>query len=385
MSIKLINFELLYANGSTDINKLNFKLIIEEMTAAVKNGYREIVGLLLLDGFLYKDNEQFYQTMRDVQDYAKVLGVKKITLLAGMCENFEHKLKKNGIYFDVEFFDFTLWMIYQSYDEFNSNLLWNHKEQNFLFLGGIPSRKNRITLLSKLYDRGMLTEKNKWSFFPPWTTDDKSWCRAELKKYSDVEYETFLNYCNKSIDELYNDAKEYSKLDGTELLKQNIYSKDWLQDPGFIDPNVYSSTAFSIISEGNAYPPASDFYFLTEKTWRAVANNHPFIISGYPEQVEYAKKRGLKTFDEYFVDKNYYNNVDEDARLESIVTNTKAFLENIDNSAEQIRKDISHNYNLFISAIKESKEKISQYSKSDQQEFFYKKGFSHLIRIPDGN
>lgn len=383
MSVKAINFELLYIDGEQSAETLankNFQIIMEEMTAANAD---HIIGLMLLDGFLYKDNELFYKTMRLVQEHANKIGVQKITLLAGMCENFEDKLKANGINFDVEFFDFTQWMISRSYDGGLENVNWNHTDK-FLFLGGIPSRTNRINLLHKFYEQGMLSNA-EWSFFPPWTDDDKQWCRHALQTLTDEQYDNFIAYCDRGVDTLYADAKDYSKLNGTQLKEQRIYDKEWLKDPGFIDPSVYANTCFSVIAEGNAYPPATDFNFLTEKTWRAVANCHPFIIAGYPEQVEYAQRCGLKTFNEYFLIKDYHLIEDEYERLDAVVKNTAYFLDTYASNANSIAADVKHNYELFNDITTATKGQISKLSITDQDRYFYKKGFSHLVRIANGN
>lgn len=383
MSVKAINFELLYIDGEQNAETLadkNFQLIMNELSEANAD---HIIGLMLLDGFLYKDNELFYKTMRLVQEHANKIGIQKITLLAGMCENFEHKLRENGIDFDVEFFDFTQWMISRSYAGGLENVNWNHTDK-FLFLGGIPSRTNRINLLHKFYEQGMLSNA-EWSFFPPWTDDDKQWCRHALKTLTDEQYDNFIAYCDRGVDALYADAKDYSKLNGTQLKEQRIYDKEWLKDPGFIDPSVYANTCFSVIAEGNAYPPATDFNFLTEKTWRAVANCHPFIIAGYPQQVEYAQRRGLKTFNEYFLIKDYHLIEDEYERLDAVVKNTAYFLDTYASNANSIAADIKHNYELFNDITTATKGQISKLSITDQDRYFYRKGFSHLVRIADGN
>jgi len=382
MTVKVINFELLYIDGKQSAETLaekNYQIIEKEMS---ESNADHIIGLMLLDGFLYKDNETFYKTMHMVQSYASKIGVKKVTLLSGMCEKFE-KLKQNGIYFDIEFFDFMQWMTAQSYAERQENVTWNHSDK-FLFLGGIPSRKNRINLLYKFYKQGLLANA-EWSFFSPWTDDDKEWCRNSLYNISNREYTKFLDYCDKGIDILYSDAKDYSKLNGRELKQQRMYDKQWLRDPGFIDPLIYNRTCFSVISEGNAYYPATDFNFLTEKTWRAVINCHPFIIAGYPEQVQYAQSRGLKTFNEYFLIKDYHLIENEDERLDAVVKNTAYFLDTYEQFAESIQADITHNYNLFKELTLSSKNQISKYSINDQDNYFYKKGFGHLVTIADQN
>lgn len=385
MNIKLVNFELFFINSENQdpeiIASKNIEIIKKDL---LEIDAEHVVGLLLLDGFLYKDNELFYKNMKTVQEYADEIGIKNITLMAGMCENFEHKLKENGINFDVEFFDYCQWLTWKSYENQSTEIhTWNPAANKFLFLGGIPSRPNRITLLKKFYDKDLLNFC-EWSFYPPWTHHDKEWCRKSLHNLNDDEYNDFIRHCDRKIDDLYKEMKLYTNLNGKQLKEQNIFYKEWFQNLGYIDPLIYTNTCFSVISEGNAYPGATDFYFISEKTWRAVANNHPFIIAGYPEQVKYAQNRGLKIFNNYFLIKDYYLIEDENKRLDAIVTNTKYFMENYKNYESDILKDINHNYEILNEQININKKRISKYSIEDQITYFYQKdAFGYLIRIVD--
>jgi hypothetical protein len=379
---KLINFELFYLNGcynQTQLEEKKLELILKDIDSVESD---EIVGLLLTDGFLYANTPSFLKSIDKIIEYSKFKKIKKFTLLTSMCENFTPFLKDNAIDCKVEFFNFSHWMIAKGYEYSPSSNHWNYNSQKFLFLGGVPSRHNRITLLYKLYTAGLLS-RAIWSFFPPWTDSDKQWCRSALSACNDTEYEEFINFCDRSIDTLYNEAKEYSKLTGVELIEKDIYNKEYLKNVGYINPIIFKETAISIISEGNAYAAAKDFRFLTEKTWRSVANHHPFILVGYREQVEYAKSLGLKTFEQYFAIPNYYKIVDEVERLEAAVINVKEFLSNYHKRIDDINKDVEHNYQLFVDIFNNSKDLISAYSPEDRKQFFDSSGWSQLIRIPD--
>lgn len=379
---KLINFELFYLNGNhtqEELENKKFQLIAEEIKLTDST---EIVGLLLTDGFIYIKNNDFVKTMRKIGEYAEQNGIKKITLLTGMCEDSAEFLKDHAIDFEIEFFNFTHWMVAKGYEDRLTSPKWNSTADKFLFLGGVPSRLNRITLLSKLYDAGLLS-KAEWSFFPPWTEKDAIWCRQALSHYSDSQYQEFLNFTNRAVDDKYDRAKNYSRLAGYELKKNNTYTETYLSDVGYINPAIFSNTCFSIVSEGNAYPPADNFKFLTEKIWRSVANHHPFILVGYREQLEFAKSLGLKTFEQYFSVPDYYKMDNEIERLECIVKNVQYFLSTFQNKANEINGDVEHNHQLFCKMFDESKHQISKYSVEDREHFFNHSGWSHLIRIPD--
>jgi hypothetical protein len=388
---KIINFELLYLNSSnyTDqqISDVNFKIISEEIRQAAKHGCDTIFGLLLLDGFLYKGNEIFFNWLRSIEAVGYDSGIKHLIIVPGMCEDFENDLRQHGIKASIEYFDFTHRMVYNSYrDKIDLLHPWNFNADQFLFLGGIPSRANRIRLLSKFYQTGMLS-KCQWSFFKPFTDNDKDICRSLMWDYSDSQYYDFIDICERSIDNLYNDAQEYSRLNGQDLIRKKIYQKTWLKDPSWIDPTVFNTTKFSIISEGNAYPPATSYKFLTEKTWRTVVNRHPFIIAGHPDQIAYANQRGLVTFENHMLS-NFYND-EEELRFDSIVDNAKHWLMNLD--PIKVNDEVEKNYRRFFEIAQEQDLWFDRLIKNYQIEsneidhWFNQLGFSHLIRIPDGD
>lgn len=281
------------------------------------------------------------------------------------------------------FWDFNLNMVYQSYNN-KETATWNPTAEKFLFLGGVPSRSNRIVLLSKFYNSGLLN-RSEYSFFPPWTESDKEWCRNALADM--YNYDQFLNDCDRSIDDLYSTAKDYSRLSSAELLETKIHETDWCQNPGWIDPSVFYSTCFSIISEGNAYPPATDYKFLTEKTWRTVVNRHPFIFAGEVEQYQYLVSKGLRTFEEYMFPYGHLSN--ENNRFDLIVLNTEVFLQSIKQNKAAIRNDIEHNFNIFVREAERNNSLLdflsNNYSITEEEltRWFRQKSFTHLVTVKE--
>jgi hypothetical protein len=392
---KIVNFELLYVDGEfiddESLANVTYNMVMADIVRAADQGFDVIVGLLLMDGFLYKDNEIFYRNLKRIQKQAFKFGIKKIMLVTGMCEDFQHHLASKGLNYEIGFFDFTHHMVYQSYlgkEDLLPN--WNYKSKKFLFLGGVPSRKNRINLLSKFYDKKLL-DFAEWSFFRPWTTEDQWWCRAALDHYTDEQYEQFLKDCDRAVDYRYQEAKNYSRLPGKDLKETNIHDTDWCKDPSWIDPSVFDSTLFSVISEGNAYPPATDFRFLTEKTWRTVIMKHPFVFAGEPEQFHYAKSKGLKTFENYMLIDDYADITYEDHRLDAVVKNTEKFLVDAENNIDQIQQDIEHNFQIFLDVAKYNQSLLDHLQDdynvdpNEIERWFNHKSFVHLIRIANGN
>ena len=352
MKGKVINFEILHIDEEE-----RYSLIIKQLESAKEQGYNIVYGLLLMDGFLYRNPETFPVDI-------------PVKLIAGMCEHPDHL-----------YLNYYHRIVYNSFK--NTQLpKWNSDSKSFLFLGGVPSRLNRINLLSKFYDNNML-DNAVWSFFPPWTDADNTWCRAAMSHYTDEQYLKFLSKCERRIDDRYEESKNYSRISRKEWDEQDTYNQPWVNNLAWVNPQIFADTVLSIVSEGNAYDPATNYRFLTEKTWRAVAMRHPFIFAGYPEQFNYAKSLGLCTFEQYMLIEDYAYITDEDARLDAVVANTKHFIDNYNQYKDEISKDIERNYRLFMELFKKDNKLLDSLAITDydKEQWFNQTGFSHLLKI----
>jgi hypothetical protein len=383
----LVNLELWYTyNEFQDYDTLmekTYELVMDDIKQNPKTD--TLIGLLLCDGFLYKNNNKFYMLLGKIQEESENLGIKDFKIITGIVGDYQQQLIDRNLKWVIHNWDFSVNGIYQSYkDKIDILPYWNTNSDRFLFLGGIPSRKNRITLLSKYYDTGLLT-KSDWSFFKPHTDNDIDWCRKELSHYSDEEYNRFLNQCERSVDELYKNALQYSRLNGKEWKDSNILDNHFLNDPNFIDPTLFLKSSLSVISEGHVYPPGNDYRFLTEKTWRAIINRHPFIIACIPQRMDFIKSKGLRTFEKYFINPNYAYIENYDLRLDAIVENTKHFLINYKNFEKEILDDIDFNFNRLFEIVEENIHTINSLNISniDIDKWFNQKSFTHLFRIPE--
>jgi len=392
MTAIIVNLELWFVYDDeqkySDIIDKTYQLALQDITKQLTATSDTVIGLLLCDGFLYKNNDEFYNLLGKLQLDCKNKGIKNFIIIAGIVEDYQHELDKRNLNWKILCWDFSVNGIYQSYKNRLSVLpQWNFNSDKFLFLGGQPARKNRITLLSKFYDKNLL-DKSIWSFFIPDKEQDKEWCRNELSHYTDIQYKKFLQDCNRSVDDLYETAKTYAGYTGKQWLDSDILKNEFLNDPNFIDPSVFQSTAFSVVSEGHVHPPGNDYRFLTEKTWRTVLNCHPFILACVPQRMDFIKQKGLKTFESYMSNPQYAYIEDYNDRLDTVVTNTENFLKNISQYKDAISNDIYYNYNRFFQIVKENQAVINhlkeKFSISDDviAYWFEQKSFVHLFRIP---
>jgi hypothetical protein len=311
-----------------------------------------ILGLLLLDGFLFKNtNYNIEQLDKDID----------LHIVAGIVSNQQYK--------NVIHFDFMMHTVFMSYENQKTNQ-WNSNADKFLFLGGVPNRPNRVGLLNKFRINDLLDEA-EWSFFKPWTAEQQAWC----KNYLANDHDEVLKL-ERSIDNVYESSKHY----GT-----SPANNEWTKDIGWIDPAVFNNTLLSIVSEGTSDNDLTSKY-LTEKTYRVFVQRHPFLHASTPEMFAHVKELGFKTFEEYMLIKDYAYLANEEDRLDAIVKNTEYFLENYQTYQAAIDQDIEHNYNLFYTLANKNLETLDYIKnkfhipQSEIDKWFNQKGFHHLVR-----
>lgn len=353
MKSKIINFEYFHISIE-DIFEKNIK----EITLASEQGYDSVIGLLLADGFLYKNNDTWNSLYNSIVDYAYSIGV-KIKIISGMSHD-------NSVNCETIPFNFYLHTVWNSYKDKNL-ATYNPNTEKFLFLGGVPDRLNRIGLLYSLYNEGLLANAN-WSFFSPWTLQQKE---NSLKYFLSINhYYDFIQFAERRIDDLYDSSKTY----GT---GETPVATAWTKDSAWIDPEVYSSTSLSLISEGHPGDNNNNSKFLTEKIYRVFVQGHPFLLAANPSIFNHIKELGFKTFEDYFPIKDYATDIPEEKRLEKLIKNLKYFI----NNKIDFTDDVEYNRKHFFKLAEENAKILDTLNAKESEIDFYfnKKGFGHLL------
>lgn len=342
---KIVNLETFWVEESDKYNLL--KREIGDATS--------VIGLMLADGFIHQNPGNLIERIAKEVDLIIIPG------LAGT----------NTTYPKTIPFNFNLHTTYNSYKD-RPTKTWNTAATKFLFLGGVPSRRNRIGLLNKFRHAGLLSNA-EWTFFKPWTVEQEDWCRSYT-----CDYDKIIPLC-RSIDPVYESSKHYGTTPS---------ANEWTNDTAWIDPDVFNNTLLSIISEGIDDSDISSKY-LTEKTYRVFVQRHPFLHASTPEMFEYIKELGFKTFEEYMLIKDYAYLPNEEDRLKAIVENTRYFLEKFSLYKDCIEQDIQHNYDLFFKLAKQNIEILNNIrdthniEQTELDKWFNQKGFGHLVRAYD--
>ena len=82
----------------------------------------------------------------------------------------------------------------------------------------------------------------------------------------------------------------------------------------YINPQWHTSTAFSLVAESNITSPT----FMSEKTFKPIAFEQPFIVWGSPGTLTYLHRSGFETFD-HIIDETYDTLKASRYRLDSII------------------------------------------------------------------
>ena len=100
------------------------------------------------------------------------------------------------------------------------------------------------------------------------------------------------------------------------------YELPWCKDYPYrgMDQDIYelpyNHTKFSLISETN---DNANEVFITEKIWKPIIAQQPFVVHGNHLYLQKVREIGFKTFAQYF-DESYDLEIDPDSRINKIVT-----------------------------------------------------------------
>ena len=250
--------------------------------------------------------------------------------------NKEYGDKTNSIFFDYN----ALRVYHRSFKIPQTvNTAYNIESNRALWLvGKLHDRKNRLPLLAKFYEQDLLKHLD-WSLY--FNETIKQECQVLVPQFNNEEYEKFMSVADRKLDSV-----DYI-LRGID----NIYH-------GFpYDSALFTNTCLSVVAETHFLN--GDIVWITEKTFKAIANKHPFIMSSVPNTLAYLCGIGFKTFEEYTLIKDYDTIVNPQIRLDAVVQNTKYFIENKHNYADEINADIEYNFIKFCEYCDTERKKLT--------------------------
>jgi len=202
------------------------------------------------------------------------------------------KCKFNEFYYNFHYVSKAL----HSKELFNKNILNKHSI-NKKYKFHIPIRrfaKHRVELLEKLF------------------LYDETFIKNNLVSYN-VDFKNnryLIKNRNKKFIEYITNTK-------TQIIDTEITNH--LSGYNNEDKKTYETSCITIVTETMF---ADEYNYLSEKIWKPIAHQHPFIFMGRPYSLKHLHFLGFKTFDKWW-DESYDNEENDSIRFEKIFNEIK--------------------------------------------------------------
>lgn len=213
------------------------------------------------------------------------------------------------------------------------------KTRTFLCLNRVV-RPHRIALVAELSKRNML-DTNAVSFFKHGSHDELT---------SDEADRVLYYFIDKYWDE--NKAKEYKEIIDTFPLETKADDIDYQTNQATTASPIglYEDTFFSLVTETFFFESE---LFLSEKIYKPMVHEHPFIIMGPRHSLKELKRQGFKTFGS-LIDESYDEIEDHYKRFDAVLTECERIhnlpFEEKQRIFDQARSITLHNKQVFITA-----------------------------------
>lgn len=299
-------------------------------------------------------------------------------------------------------------MLDQSLEGYQTSWLWEYFHQQCVEWNVCPTRLIYVTgnmIADDVYDNwcneNNITKKIKVIPYPHFELDMGMVCYDKIKKGdSPPTFDDHVNYKKNNLHNIKTFAclnKRirlqrvwfYNYLHQANLLNKGLVSMNSFDKHGYIfegkeiskerideiltglpllvhekrndefDDNFYIrrfndqislDTFMTVISEAHC-GDSDNTMFLSEKTFKVIACNHPFIIMGNKDSMQMMRKIGYKTFDDFIDEK--YDSLPTHERLQHIISSINK-VDNIENKLEwfvSMEHIIKHNQETLISKL----------------------------------
>jgi len=225
--------------------------------------------------------------------------------------------------------DYHLWYAVRHQGHCRQNR-WNDKAKHFLYLNG-RDKPERLYLLRAMTRNTRLMSASIYSYHP------------------EISYDNFVQYHNNkrkflSVPDPIGET-EYKELQ--QQWARTLETWDYKVSQGSkFDPAWFRDSLFSLVVETNfnkwPYP------WITEKTYLAILNHHPFLIAGDIGSLLKLQQKGFRTFEDILPEKDYDQRTDLFEKIDALVKNAEYLLEHARRHEILIKQTVAHNHSVIL-------------------------------------
>lgn len=238
-----------------------------------------------------------------------------------------------GQFYNYWAYDYRLRLQFYG-QELNS---FNGFKKSFLCFNGRPD-VHRWYVLQKLHDMNLL-EQGLVSFLNRYGQLD-----------NEIVFEEFLSLCDTGA--------EYAKsaYDKKELLLLDKSNDELQKNDRTHSQDLYTSTSISLITE--TYADDRPGCFITEKSWKAIANCHLPLWVAQPGIVDAFRNMGFDVFDD-ILDQTYDNILNPKDRWNAVIDSLYSYLQSDLISNDAMTQRLLNNQQKFLDLKIKEQEIIS--------------------------
>lgn len=166
----------------------------------------------------------------------------------------------------------------------------------------------------------------------------------------------------------YNDINFYNKIitclgPADSISELHETNQGWTVRAGGwpFDPIIFKNSSITYSCETYDIDTGNFNLLVTEKTYRAIINKHPFIVQGSSGQLNTIKSLGFETFSS-IIDESYneYELLDY-SHVEKTVLAAKDFLAKLPNNVDKVQEIVDYNYKHWLTRAKDEYDKTHVY------------------------
>ena len=254
-----------------------------------------------------------------------------LMILNSSAQSYPVKAEFKIIYIDI----FAISAVARVFDYKHPVSRFSNRPKKFNLLLGKIGKLNRAEAIYRFYKKGILEN----------TVAGLLGERKEIHSALDLKDPVF-----------YRDIRHYLKSPDkvkTAQLSSGTTSQGWSNKS-----IVYDNSSVSYICE--TFDNTEYGNFITEKTYRPIINQHPFVVQASPRMLEYMREQGFKTFNN-LINESYDKDPVSVNRIDNTIDQAVKLLDHTLTNADTVKSIVTHNYNMLLDRARHQLNELKQH------------------------